>query len=239
MAGEDRFHAALSQKFELDAKPFELLEAGLRLPRASVDGRIGGKEIEGIEAKHCELVRNHFDIEPAASRKLMPLGFRDELLPNLEVLGRPLVWALSEDVVGQDVIVSESRDDGNEKVIRRVIVFKVLGLAKHFQEFLHKKLVLRRDLLFAPGKFLVVVVPSRISSPDDKVNIVFQRRVDPSKRLVQEAEGTVAICSLSAVETCRSRTAMASLSLLCRRVDLVVRVWMDVCIVSVIIIITA
>ncbi len=135
MAGEDRFHAALSQKFELDSKPFELLEAGLRLPRASVDGRIGGKEIEGIEAKHCELVRNHFNIEPAASRELMPLGFGYELLPNLEVPLRPLVRALSEDVVGQDVIVSESRDDGNEKVIRSCRAESPVQMIKSMSSF--------------------------------------------------------------------------------------------------------
>ena len=165
----------------------------------------------------------------------MALSFGNELLPYMEILLGPFVWPLGEDVVRQDVIVPKCRDNRNDKVICWIVVVKIVRLAKDLQEFLHKQLVLRSDLLFAPREFLVIVVASRVSGPDDEVNVVFQRRVDPFECLVQEADGAVAICGLGTVEACGSRASMASLFLLGGRVDFVIGVWMDVCSIFVII----
>jgi hypothetical protein len=120
----------------------------------------------------------------------MPLRFRDEAAPDVEVLHRPLVRPLEEDVVRHNVIVAKGWDDGDHIVIGPSAV--LVRHAKHFPKLLDQKFVLAYDLLLRARMLLVVVVPRRVARPDDEVDIVPDILLDPSERLIDQRKWGVA-----------------------------------------------
>jgi hypothetical protein len=158
----------------------------------------------------------------------MPLRFRDETAPDVEILHRPLIRPLEEDVVRHNVVVAKGWHDGDHIVVGSSAV--LVRHAKHLPELLDQKLVLAYDLLLRARMLLVIVVPRRVARPDDEVDVVPDILLDPSERLVDQREGGVAPRRLRAIDACGS-----SLAVTCRlrsraRVRLVERVWVEVCV---------
>jgi hypothetical protein len=158
----------------------------------------------------------------------MPLRFRNEAAPDVEILHRPLVRPLEEDVVRHDVVVAKGRHDGDYIVIGPSAI--LVRHAKHLPELLDQKFVLAYDLLLRARMLLVVVVPRRVARPDDEVDIVPNILLDPSESLIDQRKRGVATGRLRAVDTCRSSLAVTCCLRRRARVRLVERIWVEVCI---------
>jgi hypothetical protein len=89
-------------------------------------------DLQRVERDNGEVVRNGFNVEPTALVERVLLHFGDEVAPDIEVTACPEVWPSLEDVVGQDIIVAKGGNDGNDKVIGRVVVRLLLILAENF-----------------------------------------------------------------------------------------------------------
>lgn len=104
----------------------------------------------------------------------MSLRLGDKPFPDTQVSLCPLIWAKVEDVVWQDIIVSKGWYNGDDKVVGGVIIVLVIWFAKCVDEFLNHVLIQANNLIDASWILLIVVMASRIASPDDKVNRVSQ-----------------------------------------------------------------
>jgi hypothetical protein len=91
---------------------------------------IRGEEIQRVQTKDSEFVRNNFNVEPAAALELMALGLRYELAPDIKVFLRPGIGPFFEDVVREDIVVAEGGNDGNDEIVGRIVIVVVLGLSK-------------------------------------------------------------------------------------------------------------
>lgn len=110
--------------------------------------------------------------------------------------------------MGEYVIVANGRDDGDDEVIRRVVII-VVGAGEDLPELVDDQLVEVLDLLVAAGVFLVVVVAGRIAGPDDEVNVIADVVADPIEGGIHKGQRRVASRCLCAVVTCRAMSAMA------------------------------
>lgn len=145
------------------------------------------------------MVWNDFDKEPTTLVKLMLLHFGDEGTPDVQVPPRPGIRASVKDIMGQDVIVSKGWYDRNDQVVGRIVVRFVFALAEDFVELVDEELIQFNDLLGVSREPLVIVMASRITSPDDKVDLVFDLVTNPVKRCVDQGDWRIAVGSLGAV----------------------------------------
>ena len=120
----------------------------------------------------------------------MPLHFRNEAAPDVEILHRPLVRPLEEDVVRHNVVVAKGRHDGDHIVVGPSAV--LVRHAKHLPKLLDQKFILAYDLLLRARMLLVVVVSRRVARPDDEVDIIPDIVLDPSECLIDQRKGGVA-----------------------------------------------
>ena len=128
----------------------------------------------------------------------------------------------------EDVIVAEVGNDGDDEIIGRVGVVDVVLLAKHLDEFVDQQLVQIDDLFLASWDELVVVVASRVTGPDNKVNGVFEVVVDPLKRSVDQADGGIAVGFLRTEDTSVAFAPMACIVTIRGRVLAVERIGMKI-----------
>lgn len=233
VSDHDGLHAAVAQELQLDAQPLHMAVAGLGLRGAAVDGRVRLEEVHGVEAEDGEVVRNDFDGEPAALLEGVLLHFRDELPPDVEEGARPAVRALGHDVVRQDVVVADVRDDGHDVVVVRVRVLLVaVVLAEDFCQLAHHELVQTDHLLRRAGQLLVVVVPRGVARPYHEVHLVLQLLPDPFHRLVDQRDRAVAIADLGAVDAGGALSMVAGVVLTRRGVYFVKAIGMEICVAS-------
>lgn len=136
----------------------------------------------------------------------MPLRFRDEAAPDIEIFHRPLVRPLEEDVVRHNVVVAKGWHYGYHIVVGPSAVF--IRHAEHLPKLLDQELVLAYNLLLRARMLLVVVVPRRVTRPDDKVDIVPYIILDPPESLIDQRKRGVAPRSLCAVDACWSLLAV-------------------------------
>jgi len=120
----------------------------------------------------------------------MPLSFWDEASPNIEVLHSPFVRPLEENVVRHDVVVAKCWHDRDHIVIDPSAI--LIRHAKHLCKLLYQELILAYDLLLRACMLFVVVVSRRVARPDDKVDIVLDIVLDPSKCLIDERKRRIA-----------------------------------------------
>lgn len=73
--------------------------------------------LQSVQAEYGQFVRDDFDKEPSPSFKSMPLLLWDKLPPHSGIFPRPPVGAISQDVVGHDIVVPECSNDGNQEII--------------------------------------------------------------------------------------------------------------------------
>lgn len=134
------------------------------------------------------MIGNHLNIEPATLIKLMPLLFRDEFLPDAQVLFRPSIRTFLEDVVGQNIVVAKRGHHRDNQIIGGVVVLIVVGLAKDLQDLLYQQFIELNNLLSASRYLFVVVVTSRVARPHHEINRVFQLRRDPIKGRIDQRD---------------------------------------------------
>lgn len=103
----------------------------------------------------------------------MALVLGDKLDPEVFIFAGPFVWTGLENVVREDVIVPKGWNNGDDKVIRRVWIIGVVGFPKGFDKLVDDKAVEFDDLFVGAGMTIVVVVSSRVTSPNDKVDLIF------------------------------------------------------------------
>lgn len=84
------------------------------------------------------MIGNGFNVEPTALVERVLLDFGDEVAPDIEVTACPEVWPSLEDVVRQDIIVTKGGNDGNDKIIGRVVIRLLLILAEDFVKLVHE-----------------------------------------------------------------------------------------------------
>jgi hypothetical protein len=90
---------------------------------------------QGIETNDSQFPRDDLYIEPASLLELMSLGLGDEILPYVQVLGRPLVGATQENVMRHDVIVAKGRYYGNLESMLGVRIVIFAACAENVCEF--------------------------------------------------------------------------------------------------------
>jgi hypothetical protein len=75
----------------------------------------------------------------------------------------------------QDIVVANVGYNWDYEVVVRIAIFLIsIVLAKDLEHLLHHELVELSHLLCCSWVFLVIVVTRRVSSPDDKVDLVPQ-----------------------------------------------------------------
>lgn len=99
MADENCLHASISYKLQLDSKPLEMFVARLGPQSTAIHSGIMVEEIEGIQTKDCQFLRNNLNEVPASSFKAMPLLLWYELAPDIGVRLQPFVRSREENVV--------------------------------------------------------------------------------------------------------------------------------------------
>ena len=156
----------------------------------------------------------------------MSLCLWNHTVPNVQILACPPIWALGEDVVRHDVIVSKGRYDGDAEGICGCIM--PICPSKDLGKLGHKKFVLFYYLLLRSRYFLIVVVSSRIARPHDKIYVVGDVVLDPFECLIHQGIRAIASRCFCPVEACRPVFAMAGCSAFGARVRLVEGVWMEV-----------
>lgn len=123
----------------------------------------------------------------------MPLLFRDELSPDVQILASPSVRTIGEGVVRKDVIVTKGRNNRHDEIVQRIRIVEVFGLPEDLKKFGNEQLILVDNLHVTSRNFLIIVVTGGVSSPDDEVNLVLDVIFDPVEGSVQQSDGTVAI----------------------------------------------
>ncbi len=103
-----------------------------------------------------------------------------------------------------------------------------VSISKHLVELAHEIAVLVEDLLLAPWKFLIIVVPCRVTSPDDKVDVVFKILFNPLEGRVDKGIWRVAVRCLGAIDSSRTLEAVAGGFFIGGRVHFVERIRMYV-----------
>lgn len=157
----------------------------------------------------------------------MPLRFRDKATPNVQILHRPLVRALQENVVRHDVVVAKCRHNRDH-----IIVGPSPVLVRHTEdlsELVHQVFILLDDLLLCAGVLLIVVVSRRVACPNDEINIILDVVLDPLERLVHQRIWRIASRRLCAVDASRSSLAVTCCLLGGARVRLVEGVRVEIC----------
>ena len=86
----------------------------------------------------------------------------------------------------KDVIVPKRWNDRNDKVICRVRVVEVVGFAKDFNKLVDDEAVEFDDLFVVAGITIVVVVSSRVTCPNNEVNLIFYVLLDPFEGGIDE-----------------------------------------------------
>lgn len=139
----------------------------------------------------------------------------DKLVPDFAVLLRPPVRTGLHDIMRHYIVIPESRNNGDG-----VLSAKDLG------EFVHHELIQADDLICRAGIPLIIVMPCRVTSPDDKVNLVFKVVLNPAKCLVNEGNWRVAFSLFGAIVPGGALTSVAALFVGCS--GLVKGVWMKI-----------
>lgn len=135
----------------------------------------------------------------------MLLLFGDELAPHVRILLCPSIRSSGQHVVRKYVVVAKGRNDRDHQIIGRIGVIDVVVLSEDFDDFVNHILVQFGDLCFCPRQLLIIVVTSRVASPDDEIDLALQVRIDPSESLIDEGKWRIAIGGFRAVQTRDSR----------------------------------
>lgn len=69
---------------------------------------------------------------------------------------------------------------------------------------------------------------SRVASPDDKIDLVFEMVVEPLKRCIDEGEWRITIGRLGAEDACRAGITMACRLCRCGGEGFVESIWMKI-----------
>ena len=177
--------------------------------------------IHCIQAKDGKFIRNNLHEIPASIFKLMPLKLRNKMFPDIIVCCSPLIWSRQENIMRQDVIITNSRNNRNLKIVARVRVICILWLSKHLIKFRNQQLILAYQLFLGADYTLVVIVSCRIARPYDKINFVLNILLYPGERCIDERYRAVAARHFRAEITRLSGISVASATLLSRRANYV------------------
>jgi hypothetical protein len=78
--------------------------------------------LHGVQADSSQLPRNQLYREPASLLELMSLRLGYELPPDVQVLHRPPIRPVGEDIVRHDVIVTKRRHNRYNEVVRAMFI---------------------------------------------------------------------------------------------------------------------
>lgn len=118
----------------------------------------------------------------------MPLSLGDKFSPDVGAVLGPSVRTLGEDIIRKDVVVAKVGHNRNGGIISGIGIIDIVVLAKDLDKFVDEHLVQLDDLRLGAWDELVVIVTSRIASPDNKVDRVFEVVIDPLESSVDQAE---------------------------------------------------
>jgi hypothetical protein len=186
-----------------------------------------GVLLHGVQADHSEFPWDDLDREPAALLELMPLRFRDEAAPNVQVLHRPLVRALQENVVRHDVVVAKRRHNWDHIIVGPSPV--LVRHTKYLSKLVYQIFILVDDLLLCAGVLLIVVVSRRVACPNNEIDFIPDVVLDPLERLVHQRIWRIASRRLCTVDASRSSLAVACCLFGGARVRLVEGVRVEIC----------
>lgn len=159
----------------------------------------------------------------------MPLSLGDEFSPDVGAVLGPSVGTLGEDVMRKDVVVAKVGHNGNGGIIGGIGIIDIVVLAKDLDEFVSEHLVQLDDLRLGAWDELVVIVTSRIASPDDKVDRVFEVVIDPLESSVDQAEWRVTVGLLSTEYSSITLAPVASIVAVCGGGLTVEWIWVIIC----------
>ncbi len=159
----------------------------------------------------------------------MALFLGDKFPPDVGVVLGPSVGTLGEDVMRKDIVIAEVGHDGNGEVVGGIGVIDVVVLAKDLDELLDQHFVQPDDLGLTARNELIVVVTSRIASPDDEVDGIFEIVVDPLESSIDQGEGRVTISLLGAKDASIAYAPVASIIAVCGGRLTVEWIWVEIC----------
>lgn len=102
----------------------------------------------------------------------MILVLGNESPPDIGILSGYPIGTGSHDIVREDVVISECRDNRDNQVVRWIIVTKVVGLAENREHLFGDPAIQFEDLDFRSRNVCIVVVSRRVTGPDYKVDLL-------------------------------------------------------------------
>lgn len=102
----------------------------------------------------------------------MVLILRNKPAPDIgEFSGHP-VGTGSHDIVRENIVVSQRRNNWDNQIVRRVIIVEVVGFAENSKNPVGDPTIQIENLRFGSRDVGIVVVSCRVAGPDDKVNLL-------------------------------------------------------------------
>jgi hypothetical protein len=111
----------------------------------------------------------------------------------------------------EDVVVPECWNYRDDKVVGGVGIVYVVRLPKDFDKLFHHIFIEFDDLLVRSRESFIIVMPSRIASPNHEINLIFDIVLNPLEGRVDQGKGSVAVCHFGTIIARLAFAGVASL----------------------------